>query len=291
MAVRCTFLVVGYEVGDNTDLLPRVAAAKRNLHIALGMIALGLLGFAALLIIKPPMNKGAVAPETTLSIDNEAKRLGIVIDATIKAAHSQADTMSRGTQIRAGVMTDAATVKDLVTSEIQLPRNLNQTLELVQLMDAKRLLLLRMPDGSPPIGATVSAEMRFEIDGRGDLAVVVGAPVAPVDNNSTITGTLVLSTPIDFTLTRENLAPYASRIAVVGDKWTFPLAQNEADAGITTRVPVPLATSPASVSLEVSPRVSPAKASWVFPAKLVAGVGAFIVAMVLALSLYRNRDP
>ena len=291
MALRCTVLGVGYEVGDNTDLLPRVAAAKRNLHIALGMIAIGLLGFAALLIIKPPMNPGAVSPETTAGVEAEAKRLGIVIDATIKAARSQADTMSRGTQIRAGVMTDAATVKDLVTSEIQLPRNLNQTLELVQLMDAKRILLLRMPDGSPPVGATVPAETRFEIDGRGELAVVVGASVAPVDNTSTITGTLVLSTPIDFTLTRENLAPHASRIAVVGDKWTFPLAQVETDAGITSRVPVPLTTSATPVTLEVSPRVSPAKASWVFPAKLIAGIGAFIVAMVLALSLYRNRDP
>jgi hypothetical protein len=188
-------------------------------------------------------------------------------------------------------MTDAATVKDLVTSEIQLPRTLNQTLELVQLMDAKRTLLLRIPDGSPPIGATVSGETRFEIDGRGELAVVVGATVAPVDNTSTITGTLVLSTPIDFTLTRENLAPYASRISVVGDKWTFPLAQVETDAGITTRTPVLLSATTSPVTLEVSPRVTPAKAPWVFPAKLVAGIGAFVVAMVLALSLYRNRDP
>lgn len=282
---------VSYEVGDHTDLLPRVAAAKRNLHITLGTIAVALLGFAALLIIKPPMNAGSVSAETTLGIDNEAKRLGIVIDATIKAARNQADTMSRGTQIRAGIMTDVATVKDLVTSEIQLPRNLNQTLELVQLMDAKRNLLLRMPDGSPPIGATVSAEMRFEIDGRGELAVVVGAPVAPVDNTSAITGTLVLSTPIDFTLTRENLAPHASRIVLAGDKWKFPLAQNEADAGITTSIAVPLTASTAPLSLEVSPRVTPAKASWVFPAKLAAGIAAFVVAMVLALSLYRNRDP
>ncbi len=282
---------VSYEVGDNTDLLPRVAAARRNLHIALSTIAVGLLGFVALLIIKPPMKGGAVASETTLNIENEAKRLGIVIDATIKAARNQADTMSRGTQIRAGIMTDTATVKDLVTSEIQLPRNLNQTLELVQLMDAKRNLLLRMPDGSPPIGATVSAETRFEIDGRGELAVVVGAPIAPIDNTSEITGTLVLSTPIDFTVTRENLAPHASRILLAGDKWKFPLAQNEADAGIMTSVPVPLTATGAPLTLEAFPRVSPAKAAWVFPAKLVAGIAAFVVAMVLALSLYRNRDP
>ncbi|MBA3461361.1 MAG: hypothetical protein H0T46_15465 [Deltaproteobacteria bacterium] len=282
---------MGYEVGDNTDLLPRVAAAKRNLHIALGIIAIALLGFAALLIIKPPMRAGTVSPETTAGIEAEAKRLGIVIDASINSARKQADQMSLGTQIRAGIMTDVATVKDLVTSEIQLPRNLNQTLELLQLTDGKRTLLLRMPDGSPPVGTTVSTETRFEIDGRGELAVVVGAPVAPVDNTSTITGTLVLSTPIDFTVTRENLAPYASRIAVLGDKWTFPLAQLEADAGITTRTPVLLGASTSPLTLETSPRVTPTKASWVFPAKLIAGIGAFVVAMVLALSLYRNRDP
>jgi hypothetical protein len=282
-----------HSVGDTTDLLPRVAAARRNFHIGLTVLVLMLLGVVALLALRPPTGRSKVPAEASAAVDAEAKRLAVIFDATIKAAHVQADNMAAGTQIRAGIMTDAATVKDLVTSEIQLPRNLNQTLELVQLMDAQRNVLLRMPDGAPPVPVTHAMETRFEVDGRKELAVIVAAPVAPVDNTSQITGELVLSTPLDFAVTRDNLGPHATAASIVVGSTAFPVLGQPGTAGMFQSTPIPLDANwhVGRLALAIAVGTVAAPASWVVPVKLLCGGLALAFALVLAISLYRNRDP
>lgn len=279
-----------HSVGDTTDLLPRVAAARRNLHILLTVLTVGLLAVVVVLSLKPPMTAGSVSAETSSALDAEAKRLALVIKATLDSSRNQATTMSQGTQIRAGVMTDAATVKDLVTSEIQLPRTLNQTLELVQLMDAQRNVLLRMPEGAPAVGVTHAGEIRFEIDGRKELAAVVGVPIVPVDKDAQMLGELILSTPLDFAVTKDNLGALATRIAISGDKWSLPIAESPGTAGPAQHLPIAIDGAPKLV-LDVEPRASVSAAGWVLPAKIGGGVIALILALVLAISLYRNRAP
>ena len=279
-----------HSVGDTTDLLPRVAAARRNLHILLTVLTLGLLAGVAVLALEPPMSAGTVSAETSSALDAEARRLSLIIKATLDSSKKQAEAMSQGTQIRAGIMTDVATVKDLVTSEIQLPRTLNQTLELIQLMDAQRTVLLRMPDGAPEIGVTHAGEMRFEIDGRKELAAVIGVPIVPVDPKAAMLGELILSTPLDFAVTRDNLAAHATKVAISGDKWSFPVAENPGPSGPAQHIPIAIPGAP-KLTLDVEPSVTPKPAGWVLPAKLGAGVVALILALVLAISLYRNRDP
>jgi len=205
--------------------------------------------------------------------------------------HAQALAMTTGPQIRAGVMTDAATVKDLVTSELQLPRNLNQTLEVVQIKDGARTVLLTLPEGSPPIVAGTAA--RIAIDGRRQVAVVIALPIAPYDAASPITGELVLSTPLDFTMTRENLSQPAMRASLSGAGWKYVLANAEGDAGASIARAVALAPAwnIAPLTLEVAPRLSSAAATWAGPVRLgAAGIG-LVLALVLGFRLYRNRDP
>ncbi len=279
-----------HSVGDTTDLLPRVAAARRNLHILLTVLTVGLLAVVVVLSLRPPMAAGNVSAETSEAVAEEARRLSLIIKATLDSSRKQAATMSQGTQIRAGIMTDAATVKDLVTSEIQLPTTLNQTLELVQSMDGKRTVLLRMPDGAPAVGVTHAGETRFEIDGRKELAAVVGVPIVPVDKDAPMLGELILSTPLDFAVTKENLAAHATRIAISGKEWSLPIAESPGTSGPAQHVPIPLDGAPKLV-LDVEPRVAASSASWVLPAKIGGGVLALIFALVLAVSLYRNRAP
>lgn len=290
MSVRCTLPNVDHSVGDTTDLLPRVAAARRNLHILLVVLTAGLLTVVVVLSLRPPRAGSSVSAETSAALAEEARRLSLVIKATLDSSRNQATTMSQGTQIRAGIMTDAATVKDLVTSEIQLPRTLNQTLELVQLMDAQRTVLLRMPDGAPAIGVTHAGETRFEIDGRKQLAAVVGVPIVPVDQNAQMLGELILSTPLDFDVTKDNLAAHATKVAISGDKWSLPIADAPGTAGPAQHIPIPIPGAPA-LALDVEPLAASSTASWVLPIKLGAGVLALVLALVLAISLYRNRAP
>jgi hypothetical protein len=284
-------VAVTREVGDTTEELPSIVRARRLLHIALAVFALGAFGLAAVLAIAPPQGAPSVAPETTAAVDAEAQRLATVLDSTTKAVHAQAEAMTNGPQIRAGIMTDAATVKDLVANELQLPRNLNQTLELVQLRDGTRTVLLTLPEGSPPIGAGTAA--RFAIDGRKQVAVVVALPIAPYDAASTVTGKLVLSTPLDFMMTRENLAQIAMRATLSGDGWRFVVANADGDTGPTIVRPIAIAPnwSIAPLVLEVAPRLSASAATWAGPVRLgAAGIG-LVFAIVLAFGLYRNRDP
>lgn len=277
------------EVGDVTEELPSIRSARRLLHVALAVFALAAFGLAAVLVIAPPRTTPSVAPETTRAIDAEAKRLAMVLDSTLQAVHAQALAMTSGSQIRAGVMTDAATVKDLVTSDVQLPRNLNQTLEIVQLRDGQRAVLLTLPEGSPPVGAGAAA--RIEIDGKKQLAVVIALPIAPYDAASPVTGELVLSTPLDFTVARENLAPAAVRATLSGAGWKYVLASAEGDAGPAIVVPVALAPTwkLAPLTLEVAPRMASTVVTWAAPLRLGAvGIG-LVLLLVLGLGLYRNR--
>src|SRR4051812_15492314 len=209
MAVRVYRSDVG-DIGDTTDELKSIAAARSVRHVVLGIVALGGLVFAAGLTIRPPQSGTRVPPEVSAAIDGEVQRLAKIVAATATSARGQAETMSVKTQVRAGILTDAATVKDLVTSEIELPRNLSQTLELVQLHGKDRTVLLNLPEGSPAIPPIAPGTSRLAIDGRKEVAVVTAVAVKPVDPSSEITGELVLSTPLDFTLTREALAIHAT---------------------------------------------------------------------------------
>lgn len=280
------------EVGDTTDELPRIVRARRTLHFALGAFALALFGVAAVFTIMPPVGASAVAPESTAAIDAEAQRLGMILETTTKSVHLQAETMTGGPQIRAGVMTDAATVKDLVTTELQLPRNLNQTLEVLQIREGSRAVLLTVPEGAPPISPDAGGT-RFVLDGRKQLAVVVAAPIAPYDPASTITGALLLSTPLDFTLTRDNLATHAARISLAGQDFTYSIADDSSAAAtpVERKLVLPTAWGVAPLTLEVAPRLRASTARWVDPVRFSAAGLGLVLALVLGLSLARTRHP
>ena len=297
MAVSGPMRVYGFgvemtrEVGETTEELPGLVRARRLLHVALAVFSLAAFGLATVLTIAPPHGARKVAAETAAAIDAEAQRLAVILESTTKAEHAQVLAMTTGPQLRAGIMTDAATVKDLVASELQLPRNLNQTLEVVQIKDGVRAVLLTLPEGSPPIATGTSA--RFAVDGRRQVAVVIALPIAPYDAASPITGELVLSTPLDFTITRENLAQAAMRASLYGAGWKYVLANADGEAGpsIVRQVSLAPAWSIAPLTLDVAPRLSSAAAPWAGPVRLgAAGIG-LVLALVLGLSLYRNRDP
>lgn len=279
------------EVGETTEELPSVRAARRLLHVALAVFALAAFGLAAVLSLAPPQGAKTVPAEIPVAVEAEAKRLAMVLESTVTAVRAQAEAMASGPQIRAGVMTDAATMKDLVGSEVQLPRNLNQTLEIVQFSGGVRNVLLTMPEGSPPIAAGNGT--RFAIDGRKQAAVVVAVPIAPYDPASPLTGRIVLSTPLDFAVTLDNLAPFAVRATLSSEGWTYNIANGDAEAGAMIRHPIalPAAWNVPPVLLEVAPRMTSAPATWVGPARLAAlGIGLVLV-LVLGLGLYRNRAP
>ena len=284
-------VVTAHEVGETTEELPSLVRARRLLHVALAVFSLAAFGLAAVLTLAPPQGVRNVAPETAAAVDAEAQRLAVVLESTTKAVHAQAFAVTTGRQIRAGIMTDAPTVKDLAASELQMPRNLNQTLEVVQIKDGARAVLLTLPEGSPPIAAGGSA--RIAIDGRRQVAVVIALPIAPYDAASPITGELVLSTPLDFMVTRENLSQAAVRAQLSGAGWKYVLADADGDTGPSIVRPIALtpAWNIAPLSLEVAPRLSSVVATWIGPARLgAAGLG-LVLALVLVLSLYRNRDP
>ena len=103
-------------------------------------------------------------------------------------------------------------------------------------------------------------------------------------------GELILSTPLDFAVTKDNLAAHATKIAISGDRWSLPIAESPGTAGPAQHIAIALDGAP-KLALDVEPRASAAVAGWVLPAKIGGGVVALILALVLAISLYRNRDP
>lgn len=152
--------------------------------------------------------------ETALALQRAAAEIGRRVDAVAHAAHQRADGVANTAMMRAAILTDAATVADLLRSEFKLGIAPGEVIELFQLRGANLETLLRWPAAAGALPVVKDDDVTIvHLDGAGPR-VVVGAHIDRLKDgagyDASVSGAFVLSTPVDLEAIRQRLAEYAT---------------------------------------------------------------------------------
>lgn len=268
---------------EHTEIVPRVVLARRQR--ALQFLALSTLAFslAAASFVIP--KKHRVDPATADAITADAQQIGVKLSETFNQTSDRAEGFAGTPVLEAGILTDAATVTDIVKTEYRLKTRPGETLELFQLKGDAVTSLVRVPPDAPPIAFV--KDKRARIENRDGLAVVVDAEVAPYDNNTQLAGQLAVAVKVD--LAKVPLAQHATEANLVGGGPPIPIVTPHGKGGPAITVPVPLDPKwqVGALSLATSPVMSAYHASWVMPVRY-GGLGLGVVLLSTFLVAFRG---
>jgi len=287
---------------EHTEVLARAVWTHRRPSMRwLGGAAMWFTSAVAITMCAPHSTH-TLAPATVAALNHQASELGLTIDAAVRAASQRAHGVANTPMMRAAILTDAATVADVMKSEFKFQLAPGEVVELFQINDDQIDTLIRMPATAPAlprIGARDAATA--EIDGAG-LRVIVGARVDRLKDgegyDARTTGMFVLSSPVGLEAIRQQIAEYAED-ATLGDptRGSAPRSggavqlvhPRSATAGRALSLPVP--TEAAKLTLTVVPVLTGHRAPWLDLARNISVVlGALMLIMFgLMLALHRRE--
>jgi hypothetical protein len=151
-------------------------------------------------------------PGLTTALQADADKLASTLDAEAKASRLRAESIAVSPVLRAGIETDAATVKDLATSEHLFAPKQGEVIEVMQQRGEQEGLLLRVPDG-PPIPGPKNGQTIVETDGQ-TLTVIAAAPV--LTQAGVRGGEIVVATAIDLGPIKHALADHTLGATLLG---------------------------------------------------------------------------
>jgi DNA-binding response OmpR family regulator len=238
-------------------------------------------GTAIPYVVPPPAATNA--PDVGPMLQADANQLATAIDASGKASTMRAKTLAATPLLRAGIETDAATIRDLANSESMFQPVNGETLEIFQLRDGARVSLLRVPQGAAPLDAGNDESNKLVSDGKA-LAVVASAPIAK--QTSGVGGLLAVSTPCDLASATHGLASHVVGASLVGlDRPVVLVPGNGTGRAVT----LPLGNTKLQLSATVAEAApaAAAAAGWIAPARYAAwGLGSLLI-VIFALSRKR----
>ena len=289
-----------FPADEHTDLVPRIVRAKRLL-VAVSLATAVVAAAAALLLpaLVPP-GPAQVSPATRAAIELEAKSVASAIEANTHAAQVRATRIAGTPMVRAAVMTDAATVADMMKSDFQYTPIKDErlvegeTLELFQVHGDQISSLGRIPSTAPPIPPLRGKEVRIDPVGDG-LKSVVSWPVEAIKDGPGyppgVSGSIALAIPIDLGFVKKQLATDAVDATIVGLSSAVALVHGTDVGGAPLRLPLVLRADwhLAPMVLEVIPKRERARPAWVEPARYACAGLALVMLVVAGLAWLRRR--
>ncbi len=278
---------------EHTEILARIAwARKRPSKWWLVGAALSFTGAFVITVFAQATH--ALEHATTLALEDEAAEIGRTIDAAAGAAHQRAEAIANTAIMRAAILTDAATVADVLQNEFQFKLAAGEVVELFQIHDAKLEMLIRMPAAAALPEVKDRNVTIAELDDSG-ARVVVGAHVDRLKNgagyDSNMTGMFVLSAPVDLAAVRQRLSEHAvdATLAESG-KSVHLIHRSPATTGELVRMAVPSRT--AALTLTVMPQLTNHHARWIDRARRVTvGLGVLMLISFALIFLVRRAMP
>jgi hypothetical protein len=268
---------------ENTEIVPRVVLARRRravLFLAFAAFAFSL-GAASFVIPK----RRRVEQATKDSIAADAQQLGVILHAAFNQTLDRAEGFAGTPVLEAGIMTDAATVHDIVKTEYRLKTRPGETLELFQVRAGSMTSLVRVPPDGQPIVLAVGGK-RARIDNRKGLAVVVSAPVAPYKATKELSGVLAVAAIVD--ISKLSLATTTLEANLVGAGPPIPLVPKRGSGdAITVPVPLDAKWQTGELSLHAVTMATPYHAGWVLPLRYGA-LGLGVVFLCTFLVAFRG---
>jgi serine/threonine protein kinase len=144
------------------------------------------------------------------ALSADAERISSLFDAAARSAHMRADGIATTPMLRAAIETDAATLKDLTSSEMMLMPEKGETLEIFQLRGEAATSLLRMPRTAAALPPLRGRGTQISSDGQG-VTLVVSAPISGY--RAAVAGGIALAIPVDLSSIRRTLDDHTLRLA------------------------------------------------------------------------------
>jgi hypothetical protein len=268
---------------EHTEIVPRVVLARRRravLFLAFAAFAFSL-GAASFAIPK----QRRVDPATKDAIAADAQQLGVILHAALNQTLDRAEGFAGAPVLEAGILTDAATINDIVNTEYRLKTRPGETLELFQIRDGLVTSLVRVPAGGQPIMLAKGGK-RARVENRSGLAVVVSAEVAPYKATPALSGQLAVAAMVD--VSKLSLATNTVEANLVGAGPPIPLvAKRGSGDAITMPVPLDAKWQTGELTLHAVPVMSTYHPAWVLPLRYGA-LGLGVVFLCTFLVAFRG---
>lgn len=279
---------------EHTEVLSRAVWTRRRPSLRwLGGAAMWFTAAIAITVCAPHSTH-TLAPATITALEHEATELGLTIDAAARAARQRAQGVANTPMMRAAILTDAATVADVMRSEFKFQLAPGEVVELFQIHDGQIDTLIRIPATAPALPRIREREVaRVEIEGAG-VRVIAGARVDRLKDgegyDASMTGMFMLSSPVGLEAVRQHIAQYAEDAALVDASRTIHLVhQPSGTPGRTLSLAVP--TEAAKLTLSVVPALTGHRAPWLDLARNISIVLGALMGIMFALmfALYRRE--
>jgi hypothetical protein len=256
---------------EHTEIVPRVVIARRRRAGWFFMLAVIAGGVSAATLVVPKSRR--VEPATREAIAADGQKLAVILHAAFNQTLDRAEGFAGTPVLGAGILTDAATVNDIVKTEIRLKTRPGETLELFQIRGDAVTSLVRVPASAAPI-ALVKGGKRARVEKRGGLAVVVTAEVAPYNESTQVSGELAVAATVD--MAQLPIANHAVEAHLVGAGPPIALVGKGGGEPITVPVPLDAKWKTGELSLSAVPVMSAYAPSWLLPVRY----GALVLALV-----------
>lgn len=279
---------------EHTEVLARAVWTHRRPSMRwLGGAAMWFT-LAIAITVCAPHSTHTLAPATVAALEHQAAEIGLTIDAATHAARQRAQSVASNSMMRAAILTDAATVADVMKSEVKFQLAPGEVVELFQIHDGQIDTLIRMPATAPALPRIRERDAaRVELDGAG-LRVIAGAQVDRLKDgagyDASVTGMFMLSSPVGLEAIRQQIAQYAEDATLVDASRAIHFVHRPSGTpGHTLSLAVP--TEAAKLTLAVVPALTGHRAPWLDLARNISVVlGALMLIMfALLLALHRRK--
>ncbi len=178
--------------------------APRRRAATLVPLVLGLLCAAAGAALMTQSGKSTAHADAAAiaALDSDAAQIGASIDAAANEVKLRAQSVAASPMLHAAIVTDAATLEDMVRDGALSKPTGNDVMDVVQVRDGKRTALLHLPASAKPLADPGDQVRAALVDGQ--LRVTGQAPVT-AGNSTAVGGDVVISSPVD-------LQPIASKL-------------------------------------------------------------------------------
>jgi tRNA A-37 threonylcarbamoyl transferase component Bud32 len=211
---------------------PSTAKRASGVGWLLGAVLLGATGGALMFVENKQPATSSTSAAATQALSDAAARLAATLDTQSQAARMRAEGIASLPMLRAAIVTDAATLRDMVRDrDVLFKPEPNEVLEIFQMRDAKPTTMLRIPEAAQPLEPVAEAAYRLASDGA-QLHLVVGAAVS--DQQGASNGAIALSQPVDLAALKAAIASHTKQAALVGLDKPVVLAGTGAPPDATT---------------------------------------------------------
>jgi hypothetical protein len=277
---------------ENTEVLARVAwAQKRPSMLWLVGAALSFTAAVAITVFAPQPARVA-EPSTAAVLEAQAAEIGRAVDAAAHTAHERADSVAGTAMIRAAILTDAATVADMMKSEFKLELKQGEVVELFQVHDKELATLIRIPATAAALPAVKDKDVAIVHVDQNGLYVVVGAPVERIKDgagyDSDKTGMFVLAVPVDLEPMRRRLSEHVVDATLAESGKTVQLVHKSPPV-TSELVKLTVPSKTAELTLVVAPQMTSYRAPWIDPARYASfGLGGLLLVVFSLMLLIRR---